>query len=210
MISFFLTKILARVINLPTKYEVNFFGDLEHDEGNNSDHIYKIVDEQKIELINSVGLENMYFEYQKNKPKYRHTFPWIEAVITTIKSDFLIYNYKEPNKNFLNIQVISQLLEKIDKSNEKEFMVYGAGDLFKELLPFLQDRNIKIISLIDSKAEFEEFEVLGYKVTTLSKALINKSKACIIIASGVFSDKIKDIIIDYTDKNNKNVSLIKI
>lgn len=206
----FLTKILARVINLPTKYEVNFFGDLEHDEGNNSDHIYKIVDEQKIELINSVGLENMYFEYQKNKPKYRHTFPWIEAVITTIKSDFLIYNYKEPNKNFLNIQVISQLLEKIDKSNEKEFMVYGAGDLFKELLPFLQDRNIKIISLIDSKAEFEEFEVLGYKVTTLSKALINKSKACIIIASGVFSDKIKDIIIDYTDKNNKNVSLIKI
>lgn len=206
----FLTKILARVINLPTKYEVNFFGDLEHDEGNNSEHIYKIVDEQKIELINSFGLENIYFEYQKNKPKYRHAFPWIEAVITTIKSDFLVDNYKEPNKNSSNLQVILRLLEKIDKSNEKEFMIYGAGDLFKELLPFLQDRKIKIISLIDLKAQFQEFEVLNYKVITLRKAFENIDKANMIIASGVFAQNIRENIINFAKENNKKIQIFSI
>ena len=206
----FLVKLLSRVINLPTKYEINLFGNLENDEGNNSAYRYKIVDEQKIELINNFGLENIYFEYQRNKPKYRHTFPWIEAVITTIKPDFLINIYKEPNKNSLNLQVILQLLEKIDKSNEKEFMVYGAGDLFKELLPFLQDRNIKIISLIDSKAQLQEFEVLNYKVITLRKAFENINRANIIIASGVFAQNIKENIEHFANRNNKNISIISI
>ncbi|WP_418179595.1 hypothetical protein ACNSOO_02935 [Aliarcobacter lanthieri] len=206
----FLVKLLARVINLPTKYEVKFFGDLENDEGNNSEHIYKIVDKQRIELINSFGLEKIYFEYQRNKPKYRHTLPWIEAVITTINPDFLVDNYKEPNKNSLNIQVVSQLLEEIDKSDEKEFMVYGAGDLFKELLPFLQDRNINIISLIDSKAYLQEFEVLNYKVITLKEAFESINKANIIIASGVFTQSIRENIIHFAKENSKEIEIFSI
>lgn len=206
----FLVKLLARVINLPTKYEVNFFENLEYDEGNGTNNIYKIVDKNKIDYVNNFGIEKIYFEYIRNRTKYRHTLHWIEAVITIIKPDFLIDNYKEPNKNSLNIQVILQLLEKIDKSNEKEFMVYGAGDLFKELLPFLQDRNIKIISLIDSKAQLQEFEVLNYKVITLKKAFQNINQTNLIIASGVFAQSIRENINHFAKENSKEIHIFAI
>lgn len=206
----FLSQLLSRVIHLPTKFEVKEFGELENDEGNGTAHIYKIVDTEKIEIIRNYGLEKMYFEYQKNKAKYRHVFPWFESVITSINPYFLINNYKELTKDALNYQIIIQLLEQIDSSKEKEFMVYGAGELFKELLPFLEDRKIKIISVIDSRAELQEFEVRGFKVTTLSKALLNKSQANIIIASGAFADKIEKVIINFANENNKKISLIKI
>jgi predicted HAD superfamily hydrolase len=206
----FLSQVLSRVINLPTKFEVKEFGVLENDEGNGTAHIYKIVDEEKIEIIKNYGLEKMYFEYQKNKAKYRHVFPWFESVITTINPYFLINNYKELTKDALNYQIIIQLLEQIDSMEEKEFIIYGAGELFKELIPHLQDRRIKITSVIDSRAELQEFEVLGYKITTLSKALLHQSQANIIIASGAFVDKIKDNIIDFSKKNNKYIKIFSI
>lgn len=206
----FLTQLLSRVINLPTKFEAEIFGNLENDEGNSTENIYKLVDKDKIELINKFGLEKIYFEYQKNKPKYRHVFPWFEAVITTIDPYFLIDNYKELSKNFINLQIITQLLEKIDKSNEKEFIVYGAGELFKEMVPFLEDREINIISVIDSRAELQEFEVLNYRVTTLAKAFEYIQKANIIIASGAFANNIKNIINHFIKENNKEANLFLI
>lgn len=206
----FLMQLMSRVINLPTKYEVKQFGSLENDEGNGTANIYKIVDEEKIAIIEDFGLEKMYFEYQKNKAKYRHTFPWIEAIITTIEPSFLINNYKEMEKDTLNSQIITQLLEKIDFSKEKEFMIYGAGELFEELLPFLEQRQIKAISLIDTRAELQEFEVLGYKVVSLLKAFENKVSANIIIASGAFSEKIKEKIVEFANRNNKSIFIISI
>lgn len=206
----FLSQLLSRVINLPTKFEVEEFGVLENDEGNGTAHIYKIVDTERIEIIENYGLEKMYFEYQKNKAKYRHVFPWFESVITSINPYFLINNYKELTKDALNCQIIIQLLEQIDSSKEKEFMVYGAGELFKELLPFLEDRKIKIISVIDSRAELQEFEVLDYKITTLAKAFFNKNRASLIIASGVFTESIRNDINHFASVNKKNINIISI
>ena len=203
----YISKLLSRMINLPTKFEAEIFGDLEHDEGNGSEHIYKIVDENKIEFIKNVGLEKIYFEYQKNKPKYKHIFPCFEAVVTNIKSDFLIGNYKEPNNNSYNLIVISQILEQIDKSGKKDFMIYGAGELFKELLPFLKDRDIKIISLIDSRAKLQEFEVLNHKVISLEKAFRDLDVASIIIASGIFVETIKNEVNCFAMKNNKKIDI---
>lgn len=205
-----LSKLLARVITLPTVSEVNYLGGLEYDEGNNSDNLYKIINSKQLDLINNYGIEKFFFEYHSNRAKYRHSIPWFEGAISAINPEFLIDYHKGSNSNQLNSRVIEKILKKVDKSDVKKFYIYGAGDLFKELLPILLERDIKILGVIDTKAELEEFKVFDFRVTSLSKALAGKKEANIIIASGVFSDKIKENIKKFAKINNKFINTFSV
>lgn len=205
-----ISKILARVVELPTSNEVKYLGDLEYDEGNNSENSYKIVSSEQLDLVNSFGVERFFFEYHQNRSKYRHLISWLEGVISNIKPEFLIGYHKGSSANQLNSKVIDEILKKVDRIERKEFFIYGAGELFKELLPSLLERDINIAGVIDSKAELEEFEVLGYRVTTLSKAFEAKTEANIIVASGVFADKIKDSISTFMKSNQKDITIFSI
>lgn len=206
----YITKLLARVINLPTTYEVSFFKNLEIDEGKGSTHIYKITNKSQSEIIKGKHPAEMYIDFMSNPQRYRYSFPWFELSFTDVYPKFLFNRYKNLYAGNPNIEAINIIISKIEKFQVKEFMVFGAGVLFKELLPYLEDIGIKVFKVIDSRAEIEEFYTQGYHVTSLEKAFNNIESANIIIASNVFVDQIKDKINKFAILNKKSIKIFSI
>ncbi|MBU1927770.1 hypothetical protein KKG77_02085, partial [bacterium] len=201
-----LTLMLARIIELPTKNEVEFLGTLEYDEGKASASVYKLIDEQKMQYVQKETLEKIHTNFLQNPTNYRQTIPWIEGVITKLSTNYLVKFYGasiNPNQ-----ETIDRLLLQLDASKQKKIMVYGAGELFVQLLPHLQERKIEIETLIDSRAEVNSFTVEGYDVVSLAKALEGKDKATIVIASGVYAQSIKSLIQEFSLINQKKIQTI--
>lgn len=198
-----LTLLLARLIELPTKQESDFFGALEHDEGKASEHIYKLIDQQKLEHLQTQGLEKTHKDFLSNPVKYRAKIPWMEGAITQLSATYLKEFYKVSTNP--NQEIIDSLLHKLDRSRCNKVMVYGAGELFVQLLPHLLERDIEIEALIDTRAEVQPFSIEGYKVVSLAQALQEKSEATIIVASGVYSTAIQDKIIRFAQEHQKQL-----
>jgi HAD superfamily hydrolase (TIGR01549 family) len=184
----FLSIILSRIIDFPTQDEALNLGELEYDEGKGSRHISTIIDAKHLSQGREIGIERLYQNYLTNPSAQKHRFPWVQGVITQLFPNYLsTYFGKTANPNQ---DTINALLEKLDHSGIKQIMVYGAGELFKYLLPSLKERNIHIIALIDSRAETAPFSVEGYNVVSLAKALEMVNECTIVIASAAFTHAI--------------------
>jgi HAD superfamily hydrolase (TIGR01549 family) len=201
-----LTLLLARLIELPTEQESQFFGALEYDEGKASEHIYKLIDQQKLNYLQIQGIEKTHQEFLNNPIKHRTDIPWMEGTITQLSPNYLAQFYGQSTHP--NQEIIETLLEKIDRVQLKKLMVYGAGELFAQLLPHLQERKIQIEAVIDTRAEVKPFEFEGYNVVSLSQALQEKEKATIVVASGVYSTAIQDKIIRFAQEHQKQLVCI--
>lgn len=201
-----LTYMLARLIELPTHTEAKFLGELEYDEGKASHGIYALIDDTKRYFIQKVSIDKTHQEFLKNPIKYRREIPWMEGVITQLFPSYLLqYHGASTNPNQ---EIIERLLKQLDASQQKQIMVYGAGELFIQLLPYLQERKVTIEALIDSRAEINTFEVKGYKVVALAEALATKNQATIMVASGVFARNIHSLIQNFSDTNHKIIQII--
>lgn len=190
-----LTLLLSRLIELPTQEESKFLGILEYDEGKASEYFYSIVDTKKLEFIQKFGIDKIHQDFIHNPIKHRHQVPWMEGAITQIAPSYLLKYYGASTNP--NQEIVDSLLEKLDVYQQKQIMVYGAGELFVQLLPYLYERNIKIEAVIDSRAEIHPFMVEGFHVISLKDALKEKEKAVILIASGVYSQSIQKTIEDF-------------
>lgn len=201
-----LTLILARTIDFPTPQEVQFLGELEYDEGRGSKHNYKIIQETHLEKAQKQGIGNLYKSFLKNPMQSKVNIPWVQGSITKLQTNYLnnfyIHSYN-PNQDS-----IKRLLEKLDTSKEKKIMIYGAGDFFKELLPYLHKRTIIIEAVIDSRAQIKSFTANKYTVITLDEAFKDKNQAIIIIASATFSKKIEKTIQNFAINNQKQITTI--
>jgi len=71
-----------------------------------------------------------------------------------------------------------------------EVIVYGAGEFFECLAPELVKKSIHIRTVIDKKANFGHYQVMGYDVISLSESSI-PSGSVLIIASASFVEEIK-------------------
>jgi predicted HAD superfamily hydrolase len=194
-----LATMLARIIELPTKEEVAFLGDLEHDEGRGTTNFYKIINEEQLQQTKNKGLELIYQEFLANPMKTKHQITWVQGAITTLSNNYLL-QFHGTNSN-PNQKIIDNLLDQLDKSKKKKIMVYGAGDLFIQLLPSLVQRDIIIEAVIDTRAEIKPFQVERHEVISLEEACKNQKIITIVICSGVFNESIKHKIqtfaIDY-------------
>ncbi|MBE0496348.1 MAG: hypothetical protein IBX45_08045 [Campylobacterales bacterium] len=201
-----LALMLARLIALPTHEEATQLGDLEYDEGKGSDHHYRIIQEDQLQTVSTQGIDTFYQHFLANPSANKHLFPWPQGVLTRIKENYLLQFYaSSPSPNQA---AINRLLEKIDALPITSLIVYGAGEFFKELLPFLKERGIAIEAVIDSRAEIKTFEVEGYRVVSLKKALKSRGECTILIASGVFAKHIKEHILTSCAINNIHAAII--
>lgn len=201
-----LALLLSRLIDLPTPAEADFLGQLEYDEGEGSTHRSRIIDDAKLDIARSVGPERLYRSFRQNVMHCKQSLPWIQGLIATLDPTFLPALHGEsasPNEAALN-----RLLEQLDRSGLRTVMVYGAGELFRQLLPHLKERGITIESLIDSRAETTPFRMEGIDVVSLDTALSAKEGATIVIASSAFAQPICDAIASYALRHRKTIHTI--
>lgn len=202
----FLSIMLSRIIDFPTQDEAFHLGELEYDEGKGSRHISTIIDAEHLEQGREVGVERLYQNYLTNPSAQKHRFPWVQGIVTRLSPHYLTPFYGKntnPNEDTINF-----LITQIDRYRNKKIMIYGAGELFNQLLPLLKERNIELEALIDSRAETVSFSVEGYQVVPLSKALDGVDECAILIASAAFSEAIKTTISTYTKQTDKKITII--
>ena len=185
----YLCLLMARFVALPTQKEVKYLGNLKYDEGKGSDYSYTIVkDNQK-----RVDLKELYLQYLNAPFRSQYEYPWMEGFITS-KDCYLIKKFYG-NVKTQNEVAIENILNQIDEQSLKEVSIYGAGELFEMLFPYLKDRNIIIKYIIDSRAKIKPFNFLGFEVLSLENINLTQNDV-IIIASVVYYDEIRKILCD--------------
>lgn len=91
------------------------------------------------------------------------------------------------------------------KKNAKKIIAYGMGEIFSNLEKRLKKTNIKILHVIDKKAESKEFEFKKYKAKPKSSLLKLNANIPIIIASFAYADEIvKDLEVYKKENSLKN------
>ena len=188
-----LLSMIGRLIDMPTFEESKYIGSLAYDESYGNNDIKTIIDSVHLKEIKAYGIEKAYKNNNSNLAFKIGEIPWVQGVLTQLDGKY-IPKIRSLNIQSVNTSAINKILDKLDKYTQiKEVYIYGVGQFFIELVPFLKERNIKIKGLIDTKAKFLEFEVEGYKVKSFEN--INFShKDCIIISSAVFAMEINNMI----------------
>ena len=196
---------LTRLIEVPTKDEGLELGDLYHDESYKNCSTKKIITNKDKKIIQKIGISNSFYSNNSNLAFLSGKVSWVNGAITQL-DDKYIQNIKSLATKGANSDAISKILESLDENRSiKEIYVYGVGELFKELLPLLVMRNIRITALIDTRAKIADFSVSGYKVTSLEKVTF-KDGDYIVVASVVFATEISNSIIKYS--KNKKIKVI--
>ena len=189
----YLCLLMARFVALPTQKEVRYLGNLKYDEGKGSDYFYTIVkDNQK-----SGDLKELYLQYMNAPFRSQYEYPWMEGFITS-KDCYLIKKFYG-NVKTQNEVAIENILNQIDEQSLKEVSIYGAGEIFEMLFPYLKDRDINIKNVIDSRAKINNFNFLGFTVSSLENSYLTKDDI-VVIASVVYYDEIKESIINHNNK----------
>lgn len=73
-----------------------------------------------------------------------------------------------------NEVAVENILNQVDKIGVNEVSIYGAGELFEILLPYLKDRKITMKYVIDTRAKIKPFYFLGFEVLPLEKLTLLK------------------------------------
>lgn len=183
--------IISRLISYPTLLEATHLGNLKFDHGRGSNSVRFVIDDTQIRRATEQGVDNLYQNYMKNTQYERYGFPWIPGVVTRISPEYLemfFSSHENPND-----EAIRHLVAKA-RMADCPVVIFGAGEFFKQLVPALLECQIKIEAVVDSRAETEPFEVLGYTVTSLRNAFTNRSDVTFLIASAAFTGTIRDKI----------------
>lgn len=108
-----------------------------------------------------------------------------------------------------NVDTIYEAFAKYLVNNQlNRVTVYGIGEFYQNLKKYLTIYNIKIVSLIDQRAETEKISMDGLKVLDYKQAILEDTANTIVITAINHSKKIKENLINFTKKYNKEIKII--
>ncbi|MBU0633344.1 HAD-IA family hydrolase [bacterium] len=196
-----LALMIARLIEVPTLDEATRLGALIYDEGRGSSYSYPLISKKSLELVKKEGVEPLYTQLCKNIGYKKEQLHWVQGAITQTDEMFLPY-VKNIVEHSVNDSAIEEILHILDENRIKKVNIYGAGDFFKKIRYPLLQRNIEILSLIDSRAEIESFKIEGFEVKSLKESINKKNCFPVIISSVAFSIEITDKLLQYAKEND--------
>jgi hypothetical protein len=202
-----LAMVIARIIEVPSKDEVNYLGDLYYDEGKGSKLVQKLIPKNLVEEIKKSDIPFMYQEYSENYWYERNKYNWITGIISKVDPSY-IATIKRVSK-LDNIEKHAKMLVNILKENNiSKVNIYGAGAMVSRLKPYLKKFDINIISILDKRALTKQFEFEGYIVTSLAYQLDKNNTYPILIASLSYEMEIIDYISNIVKQRDLNIKLI--
>ncbi|WP_414830128.1 HAD family hydrolase [Alteromonas sp. H39] len=184
--------IVARYVLMPTEEEAGLFQHLLHQDNFGTDGEYPVIDEGQINMVASIGLEATLASSTSSNRWKLGELHWPAGVVALQEQAFLARSQGLMEND--NIASIEELMKKLLALRWTRIAVYGAGEFFIQLLPYLRQHNIDVTYLIDRKAEVSPgYSVAGIGVVTLEKAL-NEGADQFVISSRAFRDEIAERI----------------
>ena len=191
---------LSRIIDIPDIVETKHLGNLFHLESYGNSDIEPLITNKHKNDITHIGISEAYFNYKANTAYHIGITPWLQGVITQINQSY-IAKIQSINNRGVNADVINKILEILDENTDiEDAYVYGVGQLFIEISPYLKNRNVKIKGLIDAQAKFSTFYLDGYQVQKVEDVDFQNGDT-VIVASAVFAIEITNTILASVNKN---------
>lgn len=202
-----ISMILARCIEVPTRDEVDYLGELYTDEGKGSGSINKVISPIQLERLQKLGIDRAYYNISQHLMYDITNNHWLHGCITKLDDNY-IATMKGLLKVYPNQNYINEIIDTLTVNNIFNVNIYGAGVLFDKLKPYLNNKGISIESLMDSRASFGSFEYESFIVDTIDNTINEKNSFPIIVASVEYSSEITDLISKYLYNNSLSNSII--
>ena len=183
-------RIMERLVECPVSSEVHYLGNLVHEDNFGSERSYKVINSSGLERIHSEGIETFYRKFSKNMSYGERWLAWPQGSLSRMDPDLMMDFVGLRDARYKHAQAIDRLLELMQSQQATEVIVYGAGEFFECLAPELIKKSIHIRTVLDKKANFGHYQVMGYDVISLSECSI-PSGSVLIVASASFVDEIK-------------------
>jgi predicted HAD superfamily hydrolase len=182
---------LQRLLEMPFFNEAKALGNLYYDKGIGKT-FEKVVENRALDYIQHKSKHQFFYEYRRSLSFEIDNIVWPQAELTLYDKEFIAEMNRAVVKS-MNAQSIEKIVQKLDyKPYIKEVYIYAAGVFFKELLPYLLKRDIKVKAVFDTRAKLKPFVFEGFEVKYLNDTI--KQDEHIIIASAVFAKEIKEEI----------------
>lgn len=186
--------VLTRQVTFPTMEEVQFLGDLGHNDNFGADSHYKIIEDEELNQVLKYGINEFWKVHKTFKGALPQRITWPNGLITKLEHDYLAKNvFLIEEHEHKHAESLLRIAAQLPPLRNKTAIVYGAGEFFDELEILLDSENIKIEYLIDKKATLGSFSKRNYKVISPDSAK-NMDKNNVIVASEAFLDEIKQKI----------------
>ncbi|ATL98048.1 hypothetical protein CK910_05735 [Aeromonas sp. CA23] len=183
-------RMMERLVECPVSSEVHYLGNLVHEDNFGSERSYKVINSSGLTRIHSEGIETFYRKFSKNMSYGERWLAWPQGALSRLDPDLMMDFVGLRDARYKHAQAIESLLELVQSQQATDVIVYGAGEFFECLVPELVKNSIHIRSVIDKKANFGHYQVMGYDVISLSECSI-PSGSVLIIASASFVEEIR-------------------
>ena len=126
-----------------------------------------------------------------------------------VRDENLVGIKKERINKYLtnDLGILNFLIEYIDKKNIIEIYIYGAGETFNKIKPYLEERKIKILGIYEKNQEILNMYEKNLRVSSFQSFENEKS---ILITSIMFYEEIVYSLNNYMKVQNKKFNLISL
>jgi len=176
-----------RFMEYPTLEEAKNLGNLYYEDSFRGGLFEPYCPEHLNEMVRKLGPSAFLKEEKVN------VNVWMAGVVErTYPNYFRIQLIKQadPNGNLLKMLRLAQL---IYKKNIKEVIVYGAGELGREMVRTLKLMGIRIKCIVDKKSVLWDNQIEGVKICPVD-SVIEPDMPTIVVASCAFVQEIRDTV----------------
>jgi predicted HAD superfamily hydrolase len=202
-------RLINRFLKIPSTNESLHLGSLYHEAGFGSNHVFPIIEQKHIKYLEEYGIDRIY-KYSKLLDKKVPPILWPEGLIAKEDSSYLIRMNNLEKVLFHSEKInpyVHKLMEDIINQKLEQLTIYGTGEIFQQIIPYLTKKNIRIAYVFDSRAHLIINKINGFRITALHDIQLEENST-IVIASDVYRDEIFETIKTYMNEYNIQLNII--
>ena len=183
--------ILARYVYCPTGKEAEVFMELQQQLNDGVSYNFDVISKEQLELATKEGIQNLVLNTNLNPGYYHQKLYWPMGLAALINEEAL-FKCKGVSLDKHDVQA-REIVEKIKLSGWTHGSIYCAGEMFSACLPYLMDLDFEINSIVDRKAELENYSVHGLVVEPLEKAMLDGNVKFVICSYAYVQEIVREI-----------------
>lgn len=178
-------QIIERVFEMPTDEEAENLLHLSYEERYEQGRTQLFYCNQDEKLLAEIGMDEFWHNGKKQEVK------WPQGIMTLQEPLWLFENKCTSNRyDEYYTDKIVRLLKKMVEQKESTVTIYGAGELGREMLCFLQLYHIQVNGFVDKASNLWGKKINGIEIYSLSEAMQQLNLDRIIVASLAYVEEI--------------------
>lgn len=188
-----LLKLLIRILKMPTLKEAETILRTEYDQNDGSSYIWKFYNTELMNECREQGIEAFLLDKAKAKNMPNQAAYW-PVGLATISDPTYFIRKAAGNGEFGYFEESMKVCERLNEDKVTQVIVYGAGEIGKDMKKALTINNIKVINFIDRNTLLWGKSVDGIIVQGLSYIKEHVKGISVVIASKRYVAEIEDEI----------------